>query len=71
MFIVIRAFFDSTDDNRLYKVGDAYPAEGVKPSKKRIEELAKGTNCNGKIYIDEVTDNTEADGKNDPQNPEK
>jgi hypothetical protein len=57
MYKVIRAFFDLTDKNRLYKVGDTYPAEGAKANKKRIEELATGTNRNGKIYIEEISEN--------------
>lgn len=54
MYKVVRDFFDSTDKNRLYKVGDVYPADGVKANKKRIDELVNGTNCNGKVYIAEV-----------------
>lgn len=53
---VIRAFRDQTDDNRLYKVGDEYPAKGEKPTKTRIKELLNGTNKNGKIYLKEVPD---------------
>ena len=50
MYVVIRAFRDTTDNDRLYCVGDVYPARG-KASKKRIEELLSGTNRNGKVYI--------------------
>ncbi len=53
MYIVIRAFKDSMDNDRFYREGDVYPASG-KASKKRIEELLKGTNRNGKMYIQEV-----------------
>ena len=56
MYKVIRAFLDNTDNKRLYKVGDVYPADGVKASKKRIDELANGTNHNGKIYIEEIAE---------------
>ena len=66
MYKVVRAFFDSTDKNRLYKVGDVYPAEGVKANKKRTDELAKGTNPNGKVYIEEVK--AEVDAENEAEN---
>ena len=66
MYEVVRNFFDSTDKNRLYKVGDIYPADGVKANKKRIDELANGTNRNGKIYIQEVVNDENA--SQNPQN---
>lgn len=53
MYVVIRAFRDTTDNDRLYCVGEVYPASG-KASKKRVEELLSGTNRNGKVYIREV-----------------
>lgn len=53
MYIVIRAFKDSMDNDRFYRVGDVYPAGGGKVNKKRVEELMLGTNRNGKIYIQE------------------
>ena len=49
MFKVIRAFCDSQDNNRLYNVGDAFPAEGVKVSKARTKSLLDGSNKNGKV----------------------
>jgi hypothetical protein len=54
-YIVIKSFFDLTDNNRLYKAGDKYPAKGEKPSKARIRELLDGSNKNGKIYLKEVS----------------
>ena len=63
MYVVIRAFRDTTDNDRLYCVGDAYPARG-KASKKRVEELLSGTNRNGKVYIREETES--ADDNADP-----
>lgn len=65
MYKVVRAFLDSADEKRLYKVGDVYPAEGVKPNKKRIDELATGTNSKGKVYIEEVNTHNDDEG-NDP-----
>ena len=56
MYKVIRAFRDLSDDKRLYKIGDEYPANGKKPTKARIKELLNGSNKNGKIYLKEVPD---------------
>lgn len=55
-YIVIKSFRDLTDNDRLYKVGDKYPAKGEKPTKARIRELLNGTNKNGKVYLKEVPD---------------
>lgn len=63
MYIVIRAFKDSMDNDRFYRVGDIYPAGGGKPNRKRVEELMLGTNRNGKMYIREEP---EDGGKADP-----
>ena len=81
MYKVVRAFFDSQNDNHLYKVGDTFPVKGAKASDKRIKELAKGTNANRKVYIVEVKEDApqtpqqtneggNADGGNAPQNNE-
>lgn len=76
MYKVVRAFFDSQNDNHLYKVGDTYPVKGAKASEKRIKELTKGTNVNRKVYIVEVKEETPQtpqqtnEGGNAPQNNE-
>ena len=54
MYIVTRPFTDLSDNDRMYKVGDTYPAEGVKPSKARVKELLTGNNKNRKVYLREV-----------------
>lgn len=60
MFEVVRAFRDAKNDNHFYKVGDGYPVAGAsKPSKARIEELAKGKNKYGKVYIKEVAETSD------------
>ena len=59
MYKVIRAFRDLKNDEYVYEVGDIYPVEGYKPTKTRIKELLKGTNKNGKIYIEEVIETEE------------
>ena len=66
-YIVTRAFKDSMDNDRLYRVGDVYPAGGGKVNKKRVEELLMGTNRNGKVYIREETE--PADDNVDPDDP--
>lgn len=69
MFEVVRAFRDAKNDNHFYKVGDEYPVAGSsKPSKARIEELAKGKNKYGKVYIKEVTETS--DEKNNTEDTE-
>ena len=69
MFEVVRAFRDAKNDNHFYKVGDEYPVAGAsKPSKARIEELAKGKNKYGKVYLKEVAETS--DGENDTENGE-
>lgn len=60
MYEVIRAFKDNKDNDRLYQVGDTYPASG-KANKKRVEELLTGSNRNGKVYIREAADGIDED----------
>ena len=54
MFKVTRAFLDSQDNNRLYSVGDTFPADGVKVAKTRIKSLLDGSNKNGKVYLEDA-----------------
>lgn len=68
MYKVVRAFFDSQNDNHLYKVGDTFLVKGAKASEKRIKELAKGTNVNRKVYIEEVKEEVHQTPQNPPQN---
>ena len=56
MYAVVRAFCDLTDNNRLYQVGDEYPAKGVKPTKSRVKELLTGNNSTGNVYLREIED---------------
>lgn len=64
MYKVIRAFSDSTDKNRLYKVGDVYPVDGAKTTKARVKALLTGENKNNKVYIEEVSEETETEVEN-------
>lgn len=54
MYKVINTFTDKQDGNRMYKPGDIFPAEGVKATKARINELSHRHPQTGKIYIEEV-----------------
>ena len=56
MYIVINSFRDKQDNNRLYKKGEAYPAEGVKVSKARLNFLCKENPGTGAVYLKEVAD---------------
>ncbi len=47
MYKVIVYFEDLQDKNYPYKVGDAYPRKGLKPTRDRIEELATDKNIRG------------------------
>lgn len=40
-FKVIKGFYDLKDDRRHYRKGVLYPRQGLKPTKARIEQLAK------------------------------
>lgn len=68
MFEVVRAFRDAKNDNHFYKVGDEYPVAGAsEPSKARIEELAKGKNKYGKVYIKEVAETSDDNNTEDTE----
>lgn len=57
--VVYKAFRDLKDNNYIYKEGDIYPREGLKPSKKRIEELSSTKNKIGEQLIAKVEEITE------------
>lgn len=52
--VVYKAFKDLKDNDHIYKKGDIYPREGLKPTKKRIEELSTKANKIGKILIKKI-----------------
>ena len=68
MFEVVRAFRDAKNNDHYYAVGDSYPVAGYKPTKARIEELTKGTNRTGMVYLKEVK---EQKGENPSATPKK
>lgn len=52
--VVYKAFKDFEDNEHLYKKGDTYPREGLKPTKKRINELSSKKNKIGEVLIEAV-----------------
>lgn len=55
---VIHSFKDLKDNEHVYKEDkDLYPREGLKPTKKRIEELESDKNKIGKPLIKKITEN--------------
>lgn len=53
---VIHYFTDLSDKAHPYEVGDTYPRSGVKPTKKRIEELLSNKNMQNTPLIEHVDD---------------
>lgn len=54
MFRVLVYFEDLQDDSYPYEVGAVYPREGLKPTKKRIEELSTEKNLRKVKLIEKV-----------------
>lgn len=61
MYIVLNSFCDKQDNMRLYKPGDIYPAEGVKVSKSRLNELSHRHPVTGKVYIEKLPEHPAGD----------
>ena len=62
-YIVVynKGFKDLEDNNHIYRKGDIYPREGLEPTKKRIKELASEKNKIGKVLIQKVEEEQEAE----------
>ena len=58
---VLVRFTDLQDDNYVYDPGDTFPRKGMKPSKKRLEELASKNNRRGIVLIEEVKEDVDDD----------
>lgn len=56
MYKVIRLFKDLQDKGYTYNVGDEYPRQGKKVSKKRLAELASDQNRRKEPMIEEVAE---------------
>lgn len=65
MYRVVRDFYDLSDKNRLYQVGDSYPAAGVNPTKGRVKELLTGSNRNGQVYLEVIEGSSEHDASDE------
>ena len=63
MYRVIKRFYDLTDNNHLYEVGDSYPRDGLSPSPERVQSLVTDENRQHKPLIKEIK--TRKKGKND------
>lgn len=56
---VIKYFYDLQDKDHVYQVGDTYPRAGLKPTKKRIAELAGPDNRQRTPLIEAVEEKAE------------
>lgn len=61
MYRVIKHFTDLQDNRYAYNPGDEFPREGLKVSKKRLNELASDKNKQGTPLIELVEEPKEAD----------
>jgi hypothetical protein len=53
-YIVTNRFKDKENENIIYEVGETYPKDGYKPTKKRISELSKEHPKYKCVFIEEV-----------------
>lgn len=67
MYRVISYFTDLQDNDHPYNVGDAFPREGVKASKARLDELAGSDNKQGRPLIEKVADEVTKSDEGTPQ----
>lgn len=63
MYRVIVPFFDLSDNNHKYEVGDEYPRKGYETSAKRVVELASASNRRGIPLIEAETSAEEEEKK--------
>lgn len=63
MYKVIRYFTDLQDDEYIYREGDTYPRNGLKPTAERIVELSTNRNLQGVplIKVEEPVESVEND----------
>ena len=52
--VVYNIWKDKKDNDHIYKKGEPYPREGLKPTKKRINELSSKKNKIGEVLIEAV-----------------
>lgn len=56
MYTVIKRFTDLQDNSHRYNVGDEFPREGGRATKKRLAELSGSDNRRGEPLIEEMKD---------------
>lgn len=56
---VVNRFKDTEDNGIIYEVGESYPKDGHKPTKKRIGELTKLHPKYKVVFIEEVKEQQE------------
>ena len=56
MYRVVHKFYDLTDNNHAYSVGDTFPHDGVDVDDERIAELASDKNRLGVPLIEEIAE---------------
>lgn len=61
MFIVKERFMERYDNDHIYEVGDVYPREGFKATKKRIGELTTGENKYKRPFLVEAVEEVPED----------
>ena len=54
MYKAIETFTDLQDNNHRYQAGDIFPREGLRVTKKRLEDLLTGNNKRHKPMIEEI-----------------
>ena len=56
---VVNRFEDTKHEGHIYEIGDAYPMEGKKANKARLEELSTTKNKYQQVFIEEVKEDGE------------
>ena len=67
MYKAIELFTDLQDNNYRYEVGDEYPRQGLKPTKKRINELLGDSNRRHRPVIEEIVEEVVEEIKEEPK----
>lgn len=66
MYRVVHKFWDMEDKTKHeYRVGDEFPFDGRKITKKRIEELSSKENKIGQVLIELVDESTDGNSDDD------
>lgn len=63
MYKAIELFTDLQDNGYKYQAGDVYPRQGLKPTKKRINELLSDSNRRGRPVIEEIEEEKKTEPK--------